>query len=274
MDPLQSISAYSAPFPITPNTAVSLTTGLLAAELSPLSQGLFGGSSAIVETSSVGQLLSLTSQFQDKLTGVQSDIAANGVNSTNLVSSANTLIDAFNTLQTGIADINGLGNLFGGTTLDGVYLAQALDNQALADIPNGNSQLTNLSQIGISLQPTPNYAAGVLNLNQDTLQSAFNADPAGVGTLLSQAINNFGNLANDFVTQLGGQYAALSSLMQITAFDSVFNPNQADSLLNSYFDLAGLLALQNTTQNNVNGTATRNVLLALSNYITVSQLFS
>lgn len=271
MDSIQGLGSYAAIYAVNQNTAVNLANDLLAAELTPLSQGLFGGTSSIVDTSGAGQLLSAASVFQDSLTGLQANIAANGIGPANAASVANTLVEAFNTLQAGIAGSAGLGNPFGGGTLDGTNLAQALDSQALASYPNGNSSLTSLSQIGIGFQPAQGFGTGALSLNQDTLQSAFTSDPAGAASLLSQAVDSFASLANTFVAQAGSQYAALSSLMQFTAFDSLFNPGQTSSLLGGYF---GLFGWQNQPQNNLSGADTRNVLLALTNYLAVSQLFS
>jgi Flagellar hook-associated protein 2 C-terminus len=273
MDPVQGIGANISPYLVGGATASTLSSGVLATDLNPIAPGLSGTPSAIVEMSGLGQLLSATSTFQDRLAGLQSDLAANGADPAGVASAAQTLVNVFNTLQTSIAAIGGSGSLSGGALRGGIDLGQALDSQAQAGYANGTSSLTHLSQIGIGFQPGQD--SGGLSLNQDTLQSAINTESAGTGALLARASNAFGTLAGEFVAQVGSQLTTLGALTQTAAFGSLLAGNsRGDAFLTGANDLAGALSLQSLAQPDLGGAKVGQVLLALNNYSIVSQLLA
>jgi hypothetical protein len=96
--------------------------------------------------------------------------------------------------------------------------------------------LTSLSQIGINVQPgnsgTSGTNSGTLTLDSNALQNAFNSDTAGTVSLLSQVIQGFDSLAQQFGAPGYGSINSVSQSLQqmITAQQNIlvgqnfFNP--------------------------------------------------
>ncbi|MBV8658594.1 MAG: flagellar filament capping protein FliD [Burkholderiales bacterium] len=149
------------------------------------------------------------------------------VDNTAVGGTAQTLVTAFNSLQ---SSINNLENAYGALVDNPLtaFLASSLNNQAQVTYTNPNSSLTLLSQIGITYQP-PGLAAqeatnfgsgGALALNSNTLNSALSQDATGTQSLLSLAAQGFNNVANAFGDP-GGSIPNLINSLQ--GFDLINN---------------------------------------------------
>ena len=283
MDPLLAVIANTPPFSIGANGAITPTSGLLASEISLLTSGVSGGTASIVELSGRSQLLSAAATFEDQLRALQPGTATSGggqnfgTDLASLAAEVQSFVDAFNGLQNNIANINVTANLLGRSVPGAAGLALALDTQAQAQFPNGNSSLTALSQLGIVFQPpqVPG-GGGSLSIDLDTLEAAFTSDAAGAFSLLAQAANTFGNVAGNFVGQAGGQFSVLSALTQTSATDQLLtNSILSSTLFSGSSNLADLLALESLTQSgqaNSSATSARQILLAINEFTLVSTL--
>jgi hypothetical protein len=277
MDPLAGINSYT-PIVSYLNGTIFPTTSLLGSELSLATPEIFNNTRTIVNISSAGQLLSAVTNFQDQLRTLQPGTATSGggqnfgTDFASLAAEAQSLADAYNSLQANIAGINGTSSLLGGSLVDSTGLAQSLGSQAQASYANGNSALTTLSQLGINYQPSPFAGAGgSLNIDLNKLQTAYNADSAGAFSLLSNAANAFSGLAGNFITQQGGQFSALAALLQTAGGTGSFADFLTSSLASqTQSSLSGLLSSGSQTGNANLG----QVFLALNEYSVVSALFA
>lgn len=151
-------------------------------------------SSYSVEISSLGQLLSASTLFET--------VPSQTTNQTGFLAistATQSFVDAFNHfLQSGNLQSTAsgpLGNLF----------TQVLN----ANSTYGQSLISSLSGIGIHL-PTATNQNGQMTIDLNTLQSAFNANPAGTASLLAQATQSISQLA----TELTALAAQLNQLTQ------------------------------------------------------------
>lgn len=159
-------------------------------------------SADIVDISALGQLLSATSIFES---GILQTTATTPSGFATLATATQLFVDAFNGfLQSGSNNLLNppglsLGNLF----------AQALASRTTS---NGTSVIASLSSVGINFVPPllPN-GAGQLTIDLQSLQSAFNADPVGTSSVLSQAIQSIGQLA----VEISNTAVQLENLTQI-----------------------------------------------------------
>jgi len=265
MDALQGITANFTTPSIGAVGSFSLGSGVRASGLNALAPALLGGSSAVVDLSGLGQLVSAAATFLDRLGTLQPGTATSGGgrnfgnNVASFAAEAQNFVDTFNGLQNNIASIGGTGNLLGGNVPGVSGLAQALITQAQANYSNGSSTLTNLSQIGIVVQPNQGPAGGVLSIDLNTLQNAFNSDAAGAFSLLSQAANSFSSLAGSFVGQAGSRFSTLGALAQ------TLSANQL--LTNSILPLT----LYGGSAGSGNGSVLQ-AILAINQYTLVSSL--
>jgi hypothetical protein len=243
--PAQSVFA---PFAIseTGNVASLLSTTLAQQQLG----GLLGGSTT-VDLSGIGQLLSATDIFRNTLANLHPGSSASGLGQNfgtdfaSLVAEAQYFVDAFNNLQSNLAFMQGsLGTLSGDTLA--VQFARTLNTQSTLPLTNdtddisGTSAPTSLAEIGIEFQPTPTTAvAGTLSIDLQTLQSAFESNPTGTFSLLTQAVQSFGDLAATFSARAGSEAVTFASLAtfgfgQSGLFDlllmSSFNSGNATTL--------------------------------------------
>lgn len=263
MDPISNINPNLYLANILANDAVTPSYGLLSAELSLSTPGIFNNSSTYVGISTRGQLLSAAVLFQNTLrlsAAAEPDIES-------LTGTAQRLVDSFNHLQLSVADLS-VTNGFPATGIAAASsLTQPLNEQAQANYANGDSSLTQLSQLGITYQaPVFPGATASLSLDPDTLQAAFESDAAGAASLLSEATSAFSDVAGRFISQSGSQYASLDALLQSTSdYTLLFNnpPRQ------NFNDLFSLLSSQPQTGDR----NWSNVFSAINEYNLVSQLF-
>ncbi len=263
MDPISNINPNLYLASILANDAVTPSYDLLTVELSLSTPGIFNNSSTYVGISTRGQLLSAVVLFQNTLrlgAAAEPDIES-------LTGTAQRLVDSFNHLQLGVADLS-VPNGFPATGITAASsLTQPLNVQAQANYANGDSALTQLSQLGITFQaPVFPGATASLSLDQDTLQAAFESDAAGAAALLSKATSAFSDVAGRFISQSGSQYASLDALLQSTSdYSLLFNTPQRQS----FDDLFSLISSQPQSGNRNWGS----VFSAINEYNLVSQLF-
>ncbi len=151
-------------------------------------------SSYSVEISSLGQLLSAATLFET--------VPSQTTNQTGfpaISTATQSFVDAFNNfLQSGNLQSTAsgpLGNLF----------TQVLN----ANSTYGQSLISSLSGFGIHL-PTATNQNGQMTIDLNTLQSAFNTNPAGTVSLLAQTTQSISQLA----TELTALAAQLNQLTQ------------------------------------------------------------
>lgn len=263
MDPISNINPNLYLASILANDAVTPSYGLLSAELSLSTPSIFNNSSTYVGISTRGQLLSAAVLFQNTLrlgAAAEPDIES-------LTNTTQRLVDSFNHLQLSVADLNVTNGLPATGVTAASSLTLPLNVQAQASYANGDSSLTQLTQLGITYHAAvfPGAAAS-LSLDPDTLQAAFESDAAGAASLLSKATSAFSDVAGRFISQSGSQYASLDALLQSTSdYSLLFNTPQRQN----FNDLFSLLASQPQTGNRNWG----NVFSAINEYNLVSQLF-
>lgn len=281
MSSVLGISNSTSPFGITATNAVALTRALMAPEENPLSSGVFGGSSTVVELSGLGQVLSAASAFKEQLAALQPGTATSGggqnfgTDVASLAAEAQSFVDAFNNLQSNIVN-NGAGSLFGGSSTLGSGLAPALDTAVQGNFANGSSTFSNLAQIGIVFQPAQFPGGSNLSIDLAKLKSAFQADAAGSFSLLGQAATSLGGLADDFVTQATPQVSDFRLLAQTLAFNQVTD-NSFPSLgqTTGSLNFADLLALEmdfSNGQGNAFAPTLQQSFLAMNQFNLVSTL--
>ena len=241
-------------------SSISPTT-LLFPVLAAQELAAFDSSSTIVSLSGFGQLLSAVSAFQSNLSLLRPGSDGGG-DFGSLAAVAQNFVDSFNNLQGNLGNLRGQLGILPGELLTGQFV-QTLDQQATATFDNGSSALTTLAQIGIAFQAAPILGSGgTLSIDQQALQSAFIADPAGTFSLLANAAQTLGELASDFERQTGG--AAASLALQST---SLFTAGLTGSGLQGAADL---LTLGLLSQGGTAGQAQR--LAALNQFLLVSTL--
>jgi len=136
--------------------------------------------------------------------------------STNLQTQAQSVVSAFNTLQSTLANLqSGSGPA---ADIASLY-AQALNTAATGRISNGSSSLTQLSQLGINFQPAtglagnPTATTGGLSLDAGSFANAVNANSSGAQSLLSNAIQTLDTIASSF-GEAGGTISSTQSAYQ------------------------------------------------------------
>jgi hypothetical protein len=265
MDAISNINPNFYLASILANDAVTPSYGLLSSQLSLSTPGIFNNSSTYVGISTRGQLLSAAVQFQNTLrlsnpSGAEQDIES-------LTGNAQRLVDSFNSLQLSAASLTNTNGLLTTGITGASNLTQPLNTHAQVIYANGDSSLTQLSQLGITFQASsfPGAAAS-LSLDQDTLQAAFESDPAGASSLLSTATNAFSDVAAKFISQSGSQYASLEALLQSSSdYSLLFSTPQQQT----FNDLFSLLSSQPQSGNTNWG----KVYSAMNEYNLVSSLF-
>jgi hypothetical protein len=275
MDYLSGITAYTPLAGISPSGTVS--SAALTSGLDFLTSDALGSSSTFVELSGLGQLLSAAATFQDQLQSLQPGTATSGGGQNfgsdlaSLAAESQSLVDAFNGLQSSIANINGTSGLLGGGVTGTSDLAQSLGALAQSNYGNGDSSLTNLSQLGITY--TPSLIAGnggSLSIDLATLQSAFNTDAAGAFSLLASAANALAGQAGSFVSEAGGQYSALAALTQTTSLTGSATSNLLSETQSGGLNFGNVLLSQSLNGN----ISLQQAILAMDEYSLVSSLFA
>lgn len=268
MDYLSGIAAYSPVYGIGSSSAI--TSLLSASGLS--TPEVFGGSSTFVEISGLGQLLSAATTFQDQLRALQPGTATSGggqnfgTDFASLAAETQSLVDAFNGLQSTIASVNGAGSLFGAGVTGAAGLEQSLGTLAQAGYDNGNSTLTNLSALGVTYTPSAIPGGGSLSIDLAALQSAYNSDQAGAFSLLGTVATALADQAGSFVGEAGGRYSALAALAQT----SLLTGSLTSSFLPGSLDFGNLL-LGESLNGNV---SLQQAILAINQYALISNLIA
>lgn len=251
-----------------------LNTGL-SAGLGSLTSALLASDSTTVELSGLAQLLSATASFEDQMTALQPGTATStgGQNFASDVASlaaeSQYLVDAVNNLQENLASAATAGNLLGSSLPGAARLAQTLATQAQASYANGGSTLTDLAQLGISIQAATE-PGGRLSVDLDTLKAAFDSDARGAFALLSQAANAFGDTAANFIGATGNQLSTLNALAQSAATNQLItNSLPSSPQPTGGLNLADLLALESLTGS---AASAQQIVLAMNQYALVSTL--
>jgi uncharacterized protein YukE len=280
MDTLLGIGAVSSPFNVGMIGANAQSVSLLAAELSLSTPDLLNNTSAIVNLSGEGQLLTAAATFQDQLRSLQPGTATSGggqnfgTDLASLSAETQSFVDAFNGLQSTISNISESSNYLGGNVTGASGLVQSLNTLAQTNYSTGNPMLSNLSQLGIIFKPSliPG-GAGSLSINLSTLQSAFNANATDAFSLLSNAASAFGNLAGNFVGQAGNQYSSLAALAQASPIAGSLTDYLASSLFSQAQSNGGLNLNNILLNESLNGTISfQQAVLASNEYSMVSSL--
>ena len=189
-DPISSVSVTSSPVGLSTLTGVTpAVLQLLSSESSATVSSIFASSSTVVQVSGTGQLLSAVSAFTNALDALQANPA--DATPASVRATAQGLANAFNGLQDNVSNAQTIfGSLTSSVPVDQFSLT--LNGLATAAIATGTASLGNLQSIGIELQSTVSLRTGAtdfaLSLNQNTLNAAATADPAGTQALLDQAI--------------------------------------------------------------------------------------
>ena len=284
MSSLPAISGSLPFYNIGTNSSVSSTDALLASELSLSTSGLYGGASSsassYVDLSGVGQLLSSATTFQNLLQSLQPGTATSGggqgfgTDLASLSAETQSFVDAFNGLQSSTANISNTSNLLGGSVAGASAQTQSLNTLEQTNFANGNSTLTNLSQLGITYKPSlvPG-GGGSLSVNLSKLQSAFNADATGAFSLLSKAANAFGRVAGNLVSQYGSEYSSLATLAQSSSNVGSLTNSTSNSLLSPTQSSSGTDLTNMLLKESLNGSISfQQAMLAISQYSMVSSL--
>ncbi len=180
----------------------------------------FDNSSAIVELSGVGQLLSAVSSAEANLAALAPGSSTGGIGQNfgtdfgSLAAEAQFFVDSFNGVQNAINGLIGPAGPLNGEPL-ATDIVAAFNSQATATFDNGTGPTT-LAQIGINFNASPIPGnGGTLSIDLNALQSAFQANPTGTFDLLSQAAHASGDLAgsavgqaNDLLSTVGAQAQA------------------------------------------------------------------
>ena len=272
MAAIQGVSANLAALGLIASQAISPVNVLQSATASSLSAGLFGQSSAIVNLSGAGQLLSLATTFQDQLATFQPGTTNSGIGQNfgsdvaSLAAEAQFVVDAFNGAQSNLAALASGGGLGSSSGL-ALAFTQSLASASQDTFANGGSALTRLAQLGINLQP--NAAGGnSLGIDLNALKSAFATDQNGAFSLLDQAAQAFTTVATDTVTQAQNSFSALGALTQLGLTDQFLGNSSLFSTGNGS-TFADLLLLESFGGSNSGGLQN---LLALNEFNLVSTL--
>jgi len=178
----------------------------------------------IVDISGLGQLLSASLIFE---AGILKAAETNQAGFSTVVAATQFFVDAFNSfLQS-----DSLQSSSGGS-ISNLFI-QMLNTQTAADSDDGESIIASLSGFGINFQaPTSQNLTGLMTIDLEALQSAFNADQLGTVSLLARATQSIGQLATEFTSL----FAQVSILTQ--------NPQSSPDAAT----LNGLLAAATTTE--------------------------
>ena len=151
----------------------------------------------------------------------------------------------------------------------------ALDAAARAGYANGNSSLTQLSQLGVVFHPVRGATGSSLSIDLGKLESPFGSDGAGAFGILSQAATARRNAAGNFVDQAGKRASASGTLTQASLADQPLTdslPFQTPSASN--FGLPTLSTVEALSPAGSGASGAHNAALALNQFALVSQLIA
>lgn len=249
-----SILPLISPLGLSGTSALRPVSTSFAATAAGLS--LFSGSSTIVDLSSFGQLLSAVASFENRLSVLRPGSSDSGIGQNfgtdfgSLAAEAQYFVDSFNSLQGSLGELNfPFGTV--PTSAPAAQLSADLEARVDEAFDNGDSTFTQLSDLGIELQPAllPG-AGGRLSIDMEALRAAFEADPEGSFSLLARAADAFATVATEFtasnesVTSLLAAQLQFSSLqLTLGLFDD--NSDSSQSGLQGLTDLLTLASLGN-----------------------------
>jgi len=184
---------------------------------------IFSGTSNTVELSGSGQLLSEVSSFRTRLEALQANAVDSSPSAT--LSTAQDLVDAFNSLQGNTASLQTIVTVLSGDTLT-TQLSRTLSDLVTASLAGDSEILTRLQSIGINLQstPAPTGTFFTLSIDPNQLTAAISADPAGTQAALTEAIQSLIDLASEFESQVARTTVTQTNLAQL----GVTAPSQID----------------------------------------------
>ncbi|MDO8650970.1 MAG: hypothetical protein Q7R66_02130 [Undibacterium sp.] len=184
------------------------------------------GNDSIVGLSTLGQVLSTTSTLQAQKVSTETVNSDTATDFGTLVTTAELFVSAFNNFQASNTD--SIQNPFS-TTSDNALLL-AINTQLLSE--TGKSVLASLAQIGITFQDTSlTDNTGQFTINLAALQAAFNTDPTGTSSLLTQALQALSQVETSLITQ------------NLSLFSTDVNTTTStSSLLASQFDANAIAA--------------------------------
>lgn len=238
-----------------PSVAFQLLTAGTTSTASTSS--IFNSSSNVVELSSSGQLLSAVASFRSNLETQQANAAGN--TPPTIASTAQSLVDTFNNLQTSTSSLQSVFSALSGNTL-ATQFTLTLNELATRSITANSANLSSLQSIGITLQATPTPTASgttfTLNIDQNLLTTAIDNDPAGTRAVLAGATQSFIDLASQFEIEVARATVSLTNLTQLGVTSST-----------PQIDLSSVLGLQ--TPSTVQGIGVATGLLQNLNADTV-----
>ena len=160
--------------PVTSPDAISSTQTVIAPTTNVVSQA---DAAVIVDISPPAQLLAAASTLQQL-----ADVPGN-LSFTDLLAGTQNFVDSFNNLQTTVPDA-GLNAALDATTNTALNAASGTSPNATT---TGGSTVSDLAQIGVNFSAaTISNSNESLTIDPDTLQTAYNANPAVTSDLVAQ----------------------------------------------------------------------------------------
>jgi hypothetical protein len=176
---------------------------LLTEETSTPVAPLFDGGTDQVALSSTGQLLSAVFSFRNRLEVLQANTP--DPSQTTALSTAQTLVKTLDALQARLATLQSLFDSLTGTS-PGESFVRTLSELRTTLIASINSNLDNLSDIGLRIQFTPSSDITstniTLSIDQNALNAAVAADSASTQAVLAEVTQSLIDLTADFETQI------------------------------------------------------------------------
>lgn len=242
------------------------------------SLSLFSGSSTVVDLSSFGQLLSAVANFETRLSVLRPGSSDSGIGQNfgtdfgSLAAEAQFFVDSFNGLQGSLGEQN---FLFGTVPASSPAAQLSADLQARIEeaFDNGDSGLTQLSDLGIELRPSLLPGAGDrLSIDMETLRTAFEKDPDASFSLLARAADAFATIATEFTTSSGGMNSLLAAQLQFSSLQLTLGlfDGGGDSSQGGLQNLTDLLTLASLGNGGPDSQA--RVVAALNEFSLVSSL--
>ncbi|MBD5800831.1 hypothetical protein AZOA_02320 [Azoarcus sp. Aa7] len=271
-----SILPLNSPLSLFGTSALRPVSTNFAATAASLS--LFSGSSTIVDLSSFGQLLSAVVNFENRLSVLRPGSSNSGIGQNfgtdfgSLVAETQYFVDSFNNLQGSLGEVN---FLFGTVPTSSPAAQLSADLQARVDeaFDNGDSTLTQLSDLGIELRPAlfPG-AGGSLSIDLEALHAAFEADPEGSFSLLARAADAFATVATEFTASNNGVTSLLAAQLQFSSLQLTLGlfDGSSDASQSGFQNLSDLLTLASLGNGGPDSQA--RVLAALNEFSLVSSL--
>lgn len=225
-------------------------------------------------TSSSNTGITLASSVSASLLSTGSTTISVGVDQNTLSTNVQSLATAFNSLR---ADINNLLIPGGALEYDAVtgQLANSLNATALNTYSNNSSTLITLNQIGLQFQqPQSAGQVGMLTVNSNSLNFAYNLDQTGAANLLTLASQSFIDLSRNYA---GAGHGILPASVTALQKQVISNNTLIGYASSNTFNLATLIDQMNRGTSIQSSRLTGTQIAALNQYANVlalSQPFS